>query len=509
LFDVYFADKPAEIREQIKKTYGKELAVLEAPKRIEMICIDILNHYKTKIQPNGFKAQIVTASRRAAVLYKQALDELNAPESAVIISGAHNDEPFFHPYTDEVKQKDQIDRFKKSMEKDQLSILIVKDMLITGFDAPVEQVMYLDRKLMDHTLLQAIARVNRTAEGKSCGFIVDYYGLSDYLNEALKVFTTTDVAGALTPLKEELPKLESRHAKVMQYFKHIPKKNMDGCIRELEDEEHRQDFLSDLKKFLQSMETIMPDKTAARFIPDMKWLGEIAARARNRYRDPMLEVKGCGEKVRKLINEHVYSAGIDLKIRPIDLLAPNFKEHLNSIKSKRSQASEIEHAIKHHITIRLAEDPEYYASLSERLKNIIEKLHDNWGQLVLALTEIRDTIEERRGSEAESLGLSTTEFAFYNVIVKETVQPNSLSELSYDKKQEYSNLAAQIVDLLEEATLIVDFYSPVKEHEQKRVRRDMKRILQEASFADLIATNKQIIDRFMDLGKVHFSGNQQ
>ena len=266
----------------------------------------------------------------------------------------------------------QIERFKKPMEKDQLSILIVKDMLITGFDAPVEQVMYLDRKLMDHNLLQAIARVNRTAEGKSCGFIVDYYGLADYLNDALAVFSSADI------------------------------------------------------------------------------------------------------KV---------------------------------IKSKRAQASEIEHAIKHHITIRLAEDPEYYASLSVRLKSIIDKLHDNWEQLVLALTDFKDSIEQRRGSEADSLGLSTTEFAFYNVLVKEAAPKNAVSEPTYSLQKEYSSIAAQIVALLEEATLIVDFYT--KEHEQKRVRRDMKRILQDSSLADLIDDNRHIMDRLMDLGKVHFAGNSQ
>ena len=82
-------------------------------------------------------------------------------------------------------------------------------MLLTGFDAPVCQVMYLDRKITDHNLLQAIARVNRTHEGKQCGFIVDYYGLSDYLTEALDMFTSADIKGALKNLKEELPKLQA------------------------------------------------------------------------------------------------------------------------------------------------------------------------------------------------------------------------------------------------------------------------------------------------------------
>ena len=159
----------------------------------------------------------------------------------------HNDEDFFKPYSDPEDHKKYIDRFLKPMDEDQLSFLIVKDMLLTGFDAPIEQVMYLDRKLADHNLLQAIARVNRTAPGKKRGFIVDYYGLADYLQEALKDFTTDDVKGALVPLKEEIPKLEKRHRQVMGYFKKADRSDIDDCVSVFEDEVLRKGFQADLK----------------------------------------------------------------------------------------------------------------------------------------------------------------------------------------------------------------------------------------------------------------------
>ncbi|MEM4248374.1 MAG: HsdR family type I site-specific deoxyribonuclease, partial [Candidatus Nanoarchaeia archaeon] len=245
LFDFYFKDKTDAEKAEIKRKYGKEQAVLEAPKRIEMIAMDILEHYRTHIQPNGFKAQIVTSSREAAVRYKQALDKLGAPESAVIISGEQNDKPHIAEHTDPRKHKILIERFKKPMNEDQLSFLIVKDMLLTGFDAPVEQVMYLDRKLVDHSLLQAIARVNRTATGKTRGYIVDYYGLADYLKEALKVFSSEDVKGALVPIKEELPKLEMFHRKAMSYFKGVKLSDKEACIAVLKNEKTRADFMLD------------------------------------------------------------------------------------------------------------------------------------------------------------------------------------------------------------------------------------------------------------------------
>jgi len=164
-------------------------------------------------------------------------------------------------------------------------VLIVKDMLLTGFDAPVCQVMYLDRKLTDHTLLQAIARVNRTYENKTRGFIVDYYGLSDYLTEALEMFSSEDVAGALKSIKDELPTLKARHTRVMGYFRDVDTSDIDACVMALKDDETRQQFEIDLKKFMKSMDIILPDPAAAPFTRDMFFLGKVNHAAKNLYRD--------------------------------------------------------------------------------------------------------------------------------------------------------------------------------------------------------------------------------
>ena len=195
LFEEYFSDYTKEQQREIKKKYGVERAVREAPARIRWVCIDLLKHYREHIQPDGFKAMIVTGSRHAAVLYKKTLDELGAPPSTVIISGDHNDKAYLSQYTDKTKQKKAIDDFPKPLSENPTAFLIVKDMLLTGFDCPIAQVMYIDRKLQDHTLMQAIARVNRTYKGKTCGFVVDYHGLSQHLIDALELFTSDDVDG--------------------------------------------------------------------------------------------------------------------------------------------------------------------------------------------------------------------------------------------------------------------------------------------------------------------------
>ena len=222
LFDEYFKDFSDEEKREIKKKHGVERAVREAPARIRWVCIDLLKHYREKIQPDGFKGMIVVGSRYAATLFKQTLDELGAPPSEVIISGKHNDEARYTPYTNAAHQKEVIKNFTKPLGmaegQDPTAFLIVKDMLLTGFDAPIAQVMYIDRSLKEHTLMQAIARVNRTYKGKDAGFVVDYHGLSDYLTEALEMFSSEDVQGAYQTLKDEIPRLQATHTRVANMF---------------------------------------------------------------------------------------------------------------------------------------------------------------------------------------------------------------------------------------------------------------------------------------------------
>ncbi len=501
LFDEYFADRTPEDKAAIKKKYGTEQAVLEAPQRIRWVCIDLLKHYREHIQPNGFKAMIVTSSRRAAVVYKQTLDELEGPESAVIISGKHNDEAFYAPYTDPLLQKQNIDNYKKPLSDSGLSIIVVKDMLLTGFDAPICQVMYLDRKLKEHTLLQAIARVNRTASGKQRGFIVDYFGLSDYLTEALDMFSKEDVAGALQDLKDEIPKLKAMHTRVMGHFKGADINDLDACILKLKDEDKRQQFEIDFKKFAKQMDIIMPDESAKPFLGDLKALGKINLGARNLYRDSQLDLAGVGEKVRQLIEEHIRATGVDPKIPPIDLLAVDYKQKLQEHKSDEAKASEIESAIKHHIDINLAEDEEYYKSLSAKLNEILLKKTEHWEQLVQMLLEFRDNIETDHTKAADNLGLDTTEFAFHNILVAEVTRITGNESLDETKHDEIIQVTKALVLMMDEATNIVDFFK--KPDEVKRVKKEIKRTIVDSSFDDE-ELRRVVMDRFMDLARVKF-----
>ncbi len=309
---------------------------MEAPQLIAAKAKSMLWHYVSAVMPNGFKAQITASSRLATVRYREALlvarDELVAqidalptrlrsidPETAAdidrldrktqvlvrtadqlellkaiefvpVISGSNNDDPTWVKWTDKAQQDSAIENFKKKLgvpgeKTSPVAFLIVRTMLLTGFDAPLEQVLYLDRSIQDAELLQAIARVNRTATGKSAGLLVDYYGVGAHLQKALKAYApedAEDAIGALASIKEELPKLRDRHARVIAIFAQAGIDNFDtdedveACVQFLADEALRARFGALLKQFLTTMDTVMPRPEALPFVQDAKRLGLIS-----------------------------------------------------------------------------------------------------------------------------------------------------------------------------------------------------------------------------------------
>jgi len=506
LFDEYFSEYTKEQQQEIKKKYGVERAVREAPARIRWVCIDLLKHYREHIQPDGFKAMIVTGSRHAAALYKKTLDELGAPPSEVIISGDHNDPPELAKYTDKVHQKKAIADFTKPLKESPIAFLIVKDMLLTGFDAPIAQVMYIDRKLQDHTLMQAIARVNRTYAGKTCGFVVDYHGLSEYLIEALELFSSEDVDGTIQSLKDEIPKLKATHTLAMGFFKGIKGNDVDDFVLALKDDEVRGQFEIAFKRFAKQMNIVLPDTSAAPFVSDLKFLGKVHNAAGRSHRDAGLFLSDVGEKVRQLVDEHIISTGVDPKIPPVDLLAANFKEKLKEFKSPESKASEIESAIKHHLTVNLDEDPEYYKALSLKLKDIILKNAGKWEQQTEFLLEMVDTIEVNHKKAADDIGLSKTEYSFYNILMAEVTAIQGSDVVDAATFDEIKSTTQTLVNTFDEATQIVDFFN--KQDEVKRMKREIKRTILDQSFG-VPSLVKIVQERFMNLGKHQFGSNNK
>lgn len=486
LFDRVFADRTEEEREAIKKKYGQEQTLAGAPKRVETIALDIIDHYTRFIGPNGFKAQVVACTREIAVLYKEALDRLNGPQSAVIISGSNKDsENLVRHHTTEEQRKDLTARFLK--KDDPLKVLVVCDMLLTGFDAPVEQVMYLDSPLKEHTLLQAIARVNRTADGKTFGLIVDYWGVSEALTEALAIFAPSDVKAAMTPKADELPRLQARHANVLRLFIRVKDKDdLDACVAILEPEDVRAQFDEAFKKFGQSLDMMLPDPKALPYVGDAKWLGKIRQVAAAKFRDDKIDISDCGAKVRKLIEEAVSAEGIQILVKQVSLFTPEFEEKLKALKSTEARASEMEHAIKNEIHVKLEENPVFYTSLRERLEQLIDDRRAKRIDAAQQLKLFEDLRKELRGhaQAAENVGLSETGFAIYGILAEP--KPLKLAEApgspygSVDESKK--ELASLLEEQLEPQVNIVDWSK--KDDVQREMRKRIKRQLRAAGFKD-------------------------
>ena len=392
VFEDMLVGRTPEELEAIKKKYATKGQVMEAERLIEAKARNMLRHFVANILPNGFKAQVVAVSRRATIRYydafREARDELvaelqglhpnlldlsdeavaqlapqkafliRALQFAPVISGAHNDT--LDP-RGEWSTRSRIDariaRFKKPLfaagpnsfdvdRADPLAFLIVKSMLLAGFDAPLEQVLYLDRHSKEAELLQAIARVNRTYAGggveKGFGIVVDYYGVARHLQEALDAYNAEDVEGALQSLKDEIPKLRDRHRRAVDLF--VARRiediaDTEACVELLREERLRAEFHVKLKAFLATVDLVLPRPEGLAFVNDAKTLAHIQAKARNRYRsDERLIGKEVGEKVRKLIDDHVVSLGIDPRIPPIEITFAQFEEHCASARRGRRPA---------------------------------------------------------------------------------------------------------------------------------------------------------------------------
>lgn len=454
LFEDLFRQHSQDELEAIKKKYATKGHIFDAPALIADKARDILRHYVTNILPNGYKAQVVAYSRLAAIRYFEALraarDELLAEaqalspqdkalddealcqrpvgvqavvqawryrdtlariEFAPIISGSNNDDPAWKTWTDGAGQEQLIKRFKKPLfhakpeKTDPLAFLVVKSMLLTGFDAPIEGVMYLDRPIREAELLQAIARVNRTGFGKRCGIVVDYFGVAQHLKEALAAYADEDVEGALASLKDEVPVLRDRHLRVVDLFRQRGIESLEdteACVEALSSEKLRAEFAVKLKAFLGSLDTVLPRPEGLPYSGDAKRLAYIYARARNRYKDTPVLGKDVGAKVRKLIDDHVVSLGIDPKIPPIQLTDAHFETHVARTANDRAKASEMEHAIRSHIRKHTDEDPVLYRKLSEHLNDILKTLGEKWNEVIAQLQKIIDELRTGQAGSADA-----------------------------------------------------------------------------------------------------------
>lgn len=550
LFEDMFSEKSPEELERIKRKYATKGKVLESKKLIGAKARDMLAHYVQHILPSGLKAQVVACSRRAAVRYgealRQARDELveeardldedtralddlalqkkprkvraavhawrqlalvESLEFAPVISmGDNNDDPAYREWTEAGKIATRIARFKKPLvhdkpsEADPLAFLIVKSMLLTGFDAPIEGAMYLDRSIKEAELLQAIARVNRTGKHKTAGLIIDYYGVARHLKEALSAYSAEDIEGALQDLADEIPKLRDRHQRVIDLLREngADPEDVDACVDLLEDERLRASFAVRLKQFLATLDVVFPRPEALPYLADAERFGLIYEKVRLRMRGEVPPLaKSVGRKVAKLIDEHVIALGIDPLIPPISITDAEFTEHVNRQASPRAQASEMKHALRHHIRKHLQEDPVHYQRLSERLEEILATIGENWEQLSLALQTFVAEVQRGRQRQDDIDLDPATQAPFFDMLVAERAGegPGPGADRVW-----LAGLTVDLVAYMQGEIAIVGFWNNA--HAQEVLRGAVFQFLDDHDIVDFERADA-VADKLMELARAN------
>ncbi len=547
-FEDMFRDRSDEELLAIKKKYGATGDILEVEQRIKAIAKDMIDHYISNILPNGFKAQVVCHSKLAAKRYQTAIQEalferlakekakrlpdlnlikkLAFLKAAVVVSSDGTNEAAYITQTRrQAKRWDAVRNFCRPFDLDDpdraytgIAFLIVCDMLLTGFDAPIEQVMYIDKKIQEHTLLQAIARTNRVAKGKKRGYIVDYIGLSNHLTKALTIYAATDeqeeLAEGLKNITSEIPLLEDRYQRLLQLFADSKVKDVEAFVQgrlpdmaadaavvhaavtSLKDEKIRADFDVYLKKFLMSMDIILPHPTAHPYRVPAKRFGYILRVAKERYKDTSLSLGDAGEKVKELINAHLISLGINPMVPPIELLADDFIEKLNQHAggNLEAKASEMEHAIRKHCTVHHDEDPAFYKSLSEKVENLLDQYQGNWKVLAEELEKLRTEAIEGRKTGKD--GMSKEATTFYEHIANEAFADGKVPGAA---KAKMKDLMESIVDTLHDNIGSIDFWTNADK--QKKTRSKIKTALTLTEIAELKQNRERVAVEIMKLAK--------
>jgi type I restriction enzyme R subunit len=390
-FEEIFADRSPEERAHLQHEARLD-AILKHPRRIAQVSQDVADHFVQHVRPNAFKAMVVCRDKEACALYKSALDSLLAPEVSLVVVSQDpvRDPPALQAhYLSDADRRQALDDFKKPAPQDQderddpgnrfrrVEILIVCDMLLTGFDAPILQVMYLDKGMRDHTLLQAIARVNRPhTELKEHGLIFDYFGIFEDLNAALNYDRAElgDVAFPFRRLREmfgeQIARLSAIFAGIDRGGSHPSLIRAMGLLSDdTAQQQHFEKLFRDVRILFESLQ---PDEFLQSHLDEYEWLCKLFMLYRKKfYPLEHFEItEEDGAKTRQLIREHVDVQALQTDFPSYTLDA----DYLTKIESMNpdEKAIDIEGQLDAELRIRLSED-EDARPLSERLNRIIEQ----------------------------------------------------------------------------------------------------------------------------------------
>jgi type I restriction enzyme R subunit len=399
-----------EQQADLKRKYARAEMLNKADQVIYMRAFDISDHFRSNWQGTGFKAQLVAPNKVSALKYNTYLNEIGIVSSEVVISPPDMREGYEE--TDDETTDDVVKFWQKMMKRygseeeytkqlinqfkhgNEPEILIVVDKLITGFDAPRNTVLYLCRVLREHTLLQAIARVNRLHEGKEFGFIVDYASVLGELDKALTMYSAfegfdeSDLVGTLTSINSEIERLPDRYSDLWDLFKTV-KHSYDEEAYEvlLADDELREDFYMRFSEFGKTLGIALSsekflaetdEKTLSRYKADLRKFQSLKASVKLRYAEA-IDYRDFEPKIKKLLDTHIQASEVVQLNEPVNifddeafLMVKEEQEVYGSKKTTGAKADTIAHATKKAIIEKMDEDPAFYEKFSKLIQQAIE-----------------------------------------------------------------------------------------------------------------------------------------
>ena len=336
-------------KDNLAKTAAKMAVLVKTPERIRKICEDIVEHFQAKVEPNGFKGQIVTFDRESCLLFKAELDELLPSEATDIVMSVQASDKKEHPeYAAYDRSRDEEERLLDCFRDpaDPLKLIIVTAKLLTGFDAPILQAMYLDKPLRDHTLLQAICRVNRTySEQKTHGLIVDYLGIFDDVAAALE-FDDQSVKQVVSNIQELKDKLPEAMQKCLAFFHGCDRtqQGYEGLITAqqcLPNNEVRDNFAAEYSVLNMIWEALSPDTVLGIFEKDYKWLSQVYQSVQPSSGQGKLIWHSLGAKTIELIHQNVHVDAVRDDLDTLVLDADLLEAVLSNPDPKKAKEIEI------------------------------------------------------------------------------------------------------------------------------------------------------------------------
>ena len=534
-------------RADLKKKFASADQMNKADRKVYEAAFDISEHYSQNWKKTGFKAQLAAPNKATALKYKKYLDEFGKVTSEVVISAPDtregNDEVNDVDEDDDTKEgKKQVLAFwKKTMAKygtekiyleqvingflhgPEPEILIVVSKLLTGFDAPKNTVFYLCRNFdAKHNLLQAIARVNRLADGKDFGFIMDYYGVLQKLGQAMDLygalpeFKKEDIAGTVTNVADEIKSLPQKHSVLWDVFKTIKgSKDKEKFERLLGDEELRAQFYEKLNAYCRTLGIALatmqflrdtPEKKIAGYKTDLTFFLKLRVAVKHRYAEE-IDYKEYEQKVQKLIDTHVHSAGIEQITPPVNIFERDaFKREVEKLESAASKADTIAHRTARTITEKMDEDPVFYRRFGKILQDTIDAYRNqriNEKDYLNKVTEVMQSVLTRTGDKLpEVLHDRDVAKAFYGV-VKEVVGRLGVSEA------ELAGVSAEIAVRIDDAIepmAIVDWRTNLDVQNKMRNKIDdlLYDLKAERGYSLTTEDMDAIVERSLDIAKSRY-----